>query len=426
MLFTGCCKDSFIEEENTTEQGSNLTAPSRFTLKEFTTNKSGGSGAKSRVEFTKDMHLVWSKNDTIIVFNEANDSAWYTLSSTPGLTSGTFSRKAGGFSGNQFTFVYNLGNGKNLEGDGYGKVKYVSVGKTQKAVAGSFDPTAVPMIGKAEVKNSLRGDTLYDVTMSPICAYVKVSATRDWKIAKLFNTKKLPLCSTKIDIDYSGDSIAIKPKDDNSSDTIILENLKQGKDYYFAVLPAAVGDSIITSLTNGDYGVVCIKPTDNKDLKFERNKLYIKIKFEDGLKWNKLGKVRLLAENVDTLGTNKSGTFCTYKQANDYLAHNKHLRLLQQEELLDNEMIFIYKDRFNNAGDKDILTWGEAKHEFLFEGYYANGGELQGKGTAGRIWFIGENGAAYMEYKRDGNAGFQYDPSESSKYHLRPVLLLEY
>lgn len=412
--FISCSKDdSIIEDADGDLDVLELTSFSSG--KEFSFQP-GGLG----VSFNGKNNMVWSENDSLLVFAENGDevsSAWFLAGHDVSSTSTDFKILDGKrLRGKKFTVVYNKNN-KDITYLGYGKVSGLKIPLIQKVVRGSFDPTAVPMIGKIE---SDMETEQWSVTIRPICSFVKVVSEDTCNWLELRGAEDARLTSDNITVDYSGDEILLST--DNAMRSVILDGARNKETTFMAVLPGKVGKSLIAMMSdkNANEGYYCTQESLGDDYTFKRNVRHSGVKFntDDTQKWQQLESKRLLKYN--TKGENGK-EYYTWQEAQDYVKAHPAFRIIHHDDFLNGNDRFYYTNslRFNPSVGA-YIDWHDLRYYFPVNGYKTESATDTFKlGDSSFTWLDLYGAAGHTEFTKNRTASFRRDTNNKNMYNLR-------
>lgn len=416
LVFAGCAKEEadtpLYPEEEEEFLLTTVTASREMMMEE----NSLGTSLDSK------MNLLWSAEDSLKVFADGDRTATFVLTNGAGTTSGTFSCTGPMTLKNneQVILVYNRNNTDSLKYSD-GKVHNVVVSPVQKAVSGSFDCSAVPMVGVATIKDGV----LSNFRMKPLCAYVQVKTDASWRSVELSNTGGVPLCSKNLSVSYSGNEPVLTPKDTLVSVLLNTSELKVSDTCYLAVLPGKVGSTLEVKKTDGD-GKVYKHAQDflPSSYSFVRNKWYTKLDFSKDIEWQNLDGIKLKTYNVGGNASAGAGTFFSWKDAQNEAASHPGYRMLNYSDLFREDGTFRYP--YNMSYDRlkvaARLNWERNGHYFYLSGYIEDGAS-KGSGDYTKIWLNHEGMPACAIFDRYPNCSLDNDPKtdDNTKYHLRLV-----
>lgn len=232
--------------------------PSEENLVELTLTV--GADTKTQLGGENNTSIIWQENDKLIVFDGTANREFVIKDFEPGKNSAVFTGLA--LPAEKYYVVHSTAEGSEPvftvpeEGDPY--VTGILVANVQKAVKGSYDPTAFASVGIAEVKE---GETVLSVQMRNTCSLVKVSLkSSDIKTIEISTTDDNKYLTAKckyIIKEYPGISAQ---SDRYLSAVLDSESAMEPGDYYIAILPRELSNLTVT-YTKADGSTASVTAT---------------------------------------------------------------------------------------------------------------------------------------------------------------------
>ena len=209
--------------------------PSEENLVELTLTV--GADTKTQLGGEKNTSIIWQENDKLIVFDGTANREFAIKDFEPGKNSAVFTGLA--LPAEKYYVVHSTAEGSEPvftvpeEGDPY--VTGILVANVQKAVKGSYDPTAFASVGIAEVKE---GETVLSVQMRNTCSLVKVSLkSADIKTIEISTTDEKKYLTAKCKYTFKEYPGIAAQSDQYLSAVLDSESAMEPGDYYIAILP---------------------------------------------------------------------------------------------------------------------------------------------------------------------------------------------
>ena len=209
--------------------------PSEENLVELTLTV--GADTKTQLGGENNTSIIWQENDKLIVFDGTANREFVIKDFEPGKNSAVFTGLA--LPAEKYYVVHSTAEGSEPvftvpeEGDPY--VTGILVANVQKAVKGSYDPTAFASVGIAEVKE---GETVLSVQMRNTCSLVKVSLkSSDIKTIEISTTDEKKYLTAKCKYTFKEYPGIAAQSDQYLSAVLDSESAMEPGDYYIAILP---------------------------------------------------------------------------------------------------------------------------------------------------------------------------------------------
>ena len=209
--------------------------PSEENLVELTLTV--GADTKTQLGGENNTSIIWQENDKLIVFDGTANREFAIKDFEPGKNSAVFTGLA--LPAEKYYVVHSAAEGSEPvftvpeEGDPY--VTGILVANVQKAVKGSYDPTAFASVGIAEVKE---GETVLSVQMRNTCSLVKVSLkSSDIKTIEISTTDEKKYLTAKCKYTFKEYPGIAAQSDQYLSAVLDSESAMEPGDYYIAILP---------------------------------------------------------------------------------------------------------------------------------------------------------------------------------------------
>lgn len=209
--------------------------PSEENLVELTLTV--GADTKTQLGGENNTSIIWQENDKLIVFDGTANREFVIKDFEPGKNSAVFTGLA--LPAEKYYVVHSTAEGSEPvftvpeEGDPY--VTGILVSNVQKAVKGSYDPTAFASVGIAEVKE---GETVLSVQMRNTCSLVKVSLkSSDIKTIEISTTDEKKYLTAKCKYTFKEYPGIAAQSDQYLSAVLDSESAMEPGDYYIAILP---------------------------------------------------------------------------------------------------------------------------------------------------------------------------------------------
>ena len=238
--------------------------PSEENLVELTLTV--GADTKTQLGGENNTSIIWQENDKLIVFDGTANREFAIKDFEPGKNSAVFTGLA--LPAEKYYVVHSTAEGSEPvftvpeEGDPY--VTGILVANVQKAVKGSYDPTAFASVGIAEVKE---GETDLSVQMRNTCSLVKVSLkSSDIKTIEISTTDETNYLTGKCKCvikEYPG---IFAQSDRYLSAVLDSESAMEPGDYYIAILPRDLTNLTVT-YTKADGSTASVTATGTFNFK---------------------------------------------------------------------------------------------------------------------------------------------------------------
>lgn len=232
--------------------------PSEENLVELTLTV--GADTKTQLGGENNTSIIWQENDKLIVFDGTANREFAIKDFEPGKNSAVFTGLA--LPAEKYYVVHSTAEGSEPvftvpeEGDPY--VTGILVANVQKAVKGSYDPTAFASVGIAEVKE---GETDLSVQMRNTCSLVKVSLkSSDIKTVEISTTDEKKYLTAKCKYTFKEYPGIAAQSDQYLSAVLDSESAMEPGDYYIAILPRELSNLTVT-YTKADGSTASVTAT---------------------------------------------------------------------------------------------------------------------------------------------------------------------
>ena len=232
--------------------------PSEENLVELTLTV--GADTKTQLGGENNTSIIWQENDKLIVFDGTANREFAIKDFEPGKNSAVFTGLA--LPAEKYYVVHSTAEGSEPvftvpeEGDPY--VTGIRVANVQKAVKGSYDPTAFASVGIAEGKE---GETVLSVQMRNTCSLVKVSLkSSDIKTIEISTTDENKYLTAKCKYTFKEYPGIAAQSDRYLSAALDSESAMEPGDYYIAILPRELNNLTVT-YTKADGSTASVTAT---------------------------------------------------------------------------------------------------------------------------------------------------------------------
>ena len=233
--------------------------PSEENLVELTLTV--GADTKTQLGGEKNTSIIWQENDKLIVFDGTANREFAIKDFEEGQKSAVFTGLA--LPAEKYYVVHSTAEGSEPvftvpeEGDPY--VTGILVANVQKAVKGSYDPTAFASVGIAEVKE---GETVLSVQMRNTCSLVKVSLkSSDIKTIEISTTDEKKYLTAKCKYTFKEYPGIAAQSDQYLSAVLDSESAMEPGDYYIAILPRKELTNFKVTYTKADGSTASVTAT---------------------------------------------------------------------------------------------------------------------------------------------------------------------
>ena len=232
--------------------------PSEENLVELTLTV--GADTKTQLGGENNTSIIWQENDKLIVFDGTANREFAIKDFEPGKNSAVFTGLA--LPAEKYYVVHSTAEGSEpvftVPNDGDPYVTGILVANVQKAVKGSYDPSAFASVGIAEVKE---GETDLSVQMRNTCSLVKVSLkSSDIKTIEISTTDENKYLTAKCKYTFKEYPAIAAQSDRYLSAVLDSESAMEPGDYYIAILPRELNNLTVT-YTKADGSTASVTAT---------------------------------------------------------------------------------------------------------------------------------------------------------------------